>query len=538
MRRSHSFGAALVALSLALAGCSSSDSADDSGSVSDADAVSGAAESAGAPESVSIAVRNVPGTFDPHKSLLGNGASQTFDALYDTLVRNKIRGVDSPASDEPVVPAMASSWTVEPDSAVFTLKDNLTCSDGTPLTATDIAASIERYAAPETAAQTVVSAFGPSGLKSAEGDDAANTVTVTLNKPYSGLLSGLSLAFIVCPPGLADPEALATDPDLGATGPYQLTSSKAGSEYTFTRRDSAAIDDPTLLPETLTIKVTTDDTTRANLITSGDVDIAPVLGRDAERLAATHSPIVGAPSIAHTALMNQKDGHATQDKRIREAIWHAVDAAQYTQATTFGAGSPSPTLYTPNTECYHAGNAELARTFDMDKAKELVADAGYGPGGEELVLNVVGWNDYGPGAEYIADSLRQLGATVTLRTGTQDQVVGILFGEGDWDIVMVALDQTTYTPAGPVTFVSDAFGPSLNVGAVANETYDGTIGEASETLGQAGCDLWAEAEAALLENVDVMPLTWMLVSWFPNDDLTFEATYLWVDSRTIRVPSS
>lgn len=526
--RSITFTAAsLAALALAATGCSAG-----------SQPTRAAAEASDvAPDSVTIAVRGVPGTFDPHKSLLGNGASQSFDALYDTLVRNKIRTGDAPPEGDPVVPAMAKSWTTTDDSVTFQLKDGLTCSDGTPLTATDIARSVERFGDPKTAAQSLLTSFGPDGLKSVDADDDANTVAVTLNKPYPNLLSGMSNVFIICPAGIDDEEGLATSPDKGATGPYTMTASTPGSTYTFTQReDDAAIEDPAALPKEITIRVVADDTTRANLITSGDVDIAPVLGRDAKRLEATRTPIVGAPSIAHTALMNQKKGHATSDKRIREAISYAVDPAQYSQATTFGAGKPSQTLYTPNTTCYDKDNAALGRPYDLEKAKALVKEAGYGPGGKELVLNVVGWNDQKNGAEYVADTLRKLGAKVTTRTGTQDQVVGILFGKGDWDVVMVALDQTTYAPAGPVVFVSDAFGPSLNVGGVKNKTYDSTISEAARTPGEAGCELWSKAEATLLEEADVKPLTWMLINWFANDDLTFEATYLWVDSRTIRTP--
>ena len=525
MRKTFSVVAAAALLSAAVTGCSTGG----------ATAPSSGVASDHAPSSVTIAVRGEPGTFDPYKSLLGNGASQAFDAVYDTLVRSKIRSGDEPVSGDPVTPALASSWKVTGDSVEFALKDGLTCADGSPLTASDIADSVKRFADPKFAAQDAITVFGPAGMKSATGDDAANTVTVTTKAPHASLLSGLSSVYIICPKGIADDGKLATDPNLGASGPYTMTASKSGYSYTFTKRpDDAAIDNPDQLPDEIVLRVVGEDATRANLLESGDVDIAPVLGSNAKRLEATRKPIVGAPSIAHTALMNQHDGHATQDKRVREAVSYAIDAASYTQAATFGAGKPSTTLYTPNTDCYTAENAALGRDNDLAKAKELIAEAGYGPGGKPLTLNVVGWNDQKDGIEYAADALRQLGATVTARTGTQDQVVGILFGKGDWDVVMVPMDQTKYSPLSAAVFVSDAFGPSLNVGGIANKEYDKLAAKADQTPGTEGCKLWGQAEAALLNNADVKPLTWMLINWFANDGLTFDATYLWVDSRTIR----
>jgi hypothetical protein len=45
--------------------------------------------------------------------------------------------------------------------------------------------------------------------------------------------------------------------------------------------------------------------------------------------------------------------------------------------------------------------------------------------------------------------------------------------------------------------------------------------------------LWSDAEAALLENVDLKPLVWTNAAWFTNG-LTFDANYFYVDTRTIR----
>lgn len=60
------------------------------------------------------------------------------------------------------------------------------------------------------------------------------------------------------------------------------------------------------------------------------------------------------------------------------------------------------------------------------------------------------------------------------------------------------------------------------------------VDEAAATQGGEQCALWADAEAALLENVDVKPLVWSNAAWFANG-LEFEAKYFYINTRTIRV---
>lgn len=501
----------VIAVSAAACGGSSSD---------DKSAASG-----DAPASVSLVLRNDVDSFDPFKSAAESGAKQVFDAVYDTLVR--VKAADAKVEVEG---SLAKSWDVEPASATFTLREGLTCVDGTALTATGVAKSLQHLADPATGALYASRVFGPGGAKNISADDAANTVKIDLNAPYTYLLEGLSQAYVVCPTALDDVESLATKP--AETGAFKVTESKRGEKYVLQSRDTPAIP-KSELPGTLELRVVNDDTTRANLVETKGVDIASILGRDAERLQRSNKPIAGKAMLADAVLFNQVEGHPGADLEVRRAIAQAIDSAGYAKASTFDLGSPIDTMYTPNMACYSADNGKLTPAFDLEAAKASLAKAGYGPGGKKLTVRLLGIDSQNSGPEFLADSLRKLGVDVKLSKGTLEQAIGVLFGDGGWDVMVYPYPVPTPVPSTLVNQISGKLGETLNVGSVHNDVYDSTVEKAAGATGDEQCALWSKAEAALLENVDLKPVVWSNAAWFAND-VTFEANYFNIDTRSIR----
>lgn len=477
------------------------------------------------PASVSLVLRNDVDSFDPFKSAAESGAKQAFDALYDTLVR-----VDASKGTVKVTGSLAQKWDVKPDSAVFTLRQGLTCADGTKLTATGVAQSLKHIADPETGALYASRIFGPGGAKEIVADDAANTVTINLNDPYTYLLEGLSQGYVVCPTAFNDIKALATKP--AETGAYKVTESKRGEKYVLTSRDTPVVDKKTL-PTTLELRVVNDDTTRANLVETKGADIASVLGRDAERLQRNNKPIDGRAFLSDALLFNQAEGHPGVDVEIRRAIAQAVDSAGYAKASTFDLGAPITTMYTPNMACYSKDNGKLTPGFDPAAAKSALAKAGYGEGGKKLTIRLLGIDSQNSGPDFLADSLRKAGIDVKLSKGTLEQAIGVLFGDGSWDVMVYPYPVPTPVPSTLVNQISGQLGATLNVGSVSNDVYDKTVAEAAAVTGDQQCALWGKAEAALLESVDLKPLVWSNAAWFANG-VTFDANYFNIDTRSIR----
>ncbi|MGW9439642.1 ABC transporter substrate-binding protein [Streptomyces sp. NPDC055607] len=477
------------------------------------------ASSGKAPDRVTLALRNDVDTFDPFTSAGESGAKQMFDAIYDTLVR-----VGTSGGEVSVRPSMAKKWSVSADTATFTLRDGLTCGDGTPLNASGVARSLRHVADPKTGASASSRIFGPAGVKEIRADDAAHTVTIDLKAPFTYLLQGLAAgAYIVCPSALDDVKSLASRP--APTGPYTLAEARRGERYVLKRRDTPVVDGADL-PAEVHLRVVGDDTTRANLVSTGQVDIAPVLGRDAQRLRGASEPVAGPAALASALLFNQAPGLPGANKNVRAALARAVDPVSYAKAATYDLSEKSDTMYTPNMDCYRKANGKLSPAYDPAAAKAGLAAAGYGPGGKRLTIRLIGIETQNSGPDLLADSLRKLGVNVKFLKGNLSQAINTVFGTGDWDVMVFPYESVMPVPSVLVNQIGLA-------GGIENADYTRLVAQAAGEKGERKCELWGRAEASLLTNVDVRPLVWSHSNWFANG-LTFDANYFHVDTRTIR----
>ncbi|MCD9153895.1 ABC transporter substrate-binding protein [Aeromicrobium duanguangcaii] len=480
------------------------------------------------PESIVMDLRNDIDTFDPAISSSDQGSMQLFEALYDTPVRqdHETGGVS---------PAMATTWDVTPTKIVFTLRPDLKCSDGSDLLPSDVAKNMQRLADPESGSPFTGRLFGPGGAKSIVGDDDADTLTIEVNQPHADMLESMTNAFVVCPRGLADLEGLGTAPQ--GSGPYKIASMKRGDEYVLEAWDSPAITDEDAVPPKITMRVVTSDSTRANLFETGATDIAAILGRDNERLVRKHDPIQGKAFGADAISFNERPGRPFADERLRRAVAHAVDPEGFTKAASFGLGEPTRTFITENMNCHTPENGEVTPQFDLDRAKAELKAAGYGPGGKELTIKMLGYDVQNSGPEYLADAIRQLGVKVDITSGTQAQAAGTIYADNDdWDLIVYPYQTAVRTPFPMATKMSSVYGEggALNWGRVKNAKFEALVKDKlSSVEGDERCALWGQAEAALLERVDFVPLMVPVANYF-TDGLTFEAGYRVVNLRSIR----
>lgn len=480
-----------------------------------------------APKQITMDLRNDVDTFDPMLTSADQGAVQMYEAIYDTLVRRDLKTGE-------YVPAMATKWKITPTRIDFDLKPGLECSDGTALKPSDIANSLKRLADPKTGSIYTGRLFGAGGVKEIVADDAKNTVSVEVNDPHSDLIDGMSTAFIVCPKGLKDTKALATAPQ--GSGPYKVTSLKRGDAYVLEAWGSPALESAKDVPNKITMRVITADSTRANLFETGATDIAAILGRDSKRLLATHKPILGKAFEADSLTFNQRPGEPMADEKLRRVIAQAIDGASYTKAASFGVGEAVETVITPNMDCYAEDNAKIGLKFDLAQAKTDLSAAGYGPGGKDLTIRLLGYDVQNSGPDYLADAIRKLGVKVDVTNGTQAQAAGIVYGDdGAWDIIVFPFLSAAPHPYPLVTKMSSNLGEggSYNFGRTRNATFDDLAKKAPGALGAERCQLWGDAEAALLEKTNLVPLMWPITDYFTNG-LTFQAGYRTVDLRTIR----
>jgi peptide/nickel transport system substrate-binding protein len=468
-----------------------------------------------------LAMSADPGNLDPQASAASNLYQFSYFA-YDRLL--------NVSADGKIQSGLASSWQVNGTKTVLTMHKSITCADGTPFTAADAAANLNYVGDPKNKS-AFLGVFLPAGA-TAKADESAGTVTVTSPQIAPFILDGLAGIPMVCSGGMKNRKMLATKTD--GTGPYQLTETVANDHYTFTKRQgySWGPDGATTaangLPDKVIIKIIPNETTAANLLLSGGLNAATILGPDSQRLAAQNLYSVSVASVIGETWFNQNSGHLTADPKLRLALTQALDLAQLQKVITSGRGS-APTTFAavPPVACPGNSVGPALPQHDLDKAKTLLDQDGWKVGsdgirskdGKQLTLTFVYNTTLGsPGAaaaELAGSQWKQLGAKVVMKAQDETQAVQTLFGTGDWDIVWEPVNVST--PDQLVAFLS---GPTVpkgqNFSNIDNAAYTKAVAKASSIVGTKGCADWLAAEANLVKAADVVPFANQAQQLFGN----------------------
>lgn len=464
----------VAAGTLALAGCASGTSANSGGPI----------------DTVTIRSSGAPIGFDPAKGAsVYDGIVQS--AVYDTLVSH---------SNGEFIPGLAESWQVTPNSVEFEIRQNVTCADGTALSPEDVANSIEYFFAPETAAPLALSVAG-TGTPNVSVD--GNTVRVEVSEDYADLLAGFGLPAtgIICPAGLADPAALATQ--AFGTGPFSLTSQVAGSSYSFEARDEynwgpeyQGVSGER--PAHLVVQVIEDSSTAANLLDAGELQIADFTGDEWKRFEAQGYSTTATSQADALLLLNQAEGSATADPAVRKAIMQAVDRERLNEITTFGQGEILNNIAGPEFRCYNPELADLLPKYDPEAAKAALAG---------LDIRLLGSTSMLSG-DYLLDQLGAAGAKVNYdNQAPGDWVTTLMTAPTSWDVSVLHLVNTASSISYSTAYFAGAPVPNgQNLASIIDPVADAALIESHSLEGDAQCAKVDEVQRALFENYSVLPL--------------------------------
>ncbi|WP_120004819.1 ABC transporter substrate-binding protein [Nesterenkonia muleiensis] len=459
------------------------------------------------------------GSLDPHfnPTSAGLGAARY---AYDPLVH-----VDSEGE---LSSGLAEEWELEGDIVTFTLRDDVTCDDGSDLSASMVKENLDFIGNPENASP-LLGTFVPPGAV-VEADDEAGTVTLTLAGSAPFVVEGLANVMMVCDAGLADREALSSE--VFGTGPYELAEAAPGDRYTYERREGYAwgpggiSNDEPGMPADVQLRVIENETTAANLLLSGEINAASILGPDAQRLESLFSS--STYSVIGQQWYNQTEGHATQELEVREALTQALDLDELMTVFTGGEGARTTQLAALEpTPCNDGDFTTFFPETDPEAANEALEAAGWelgsdgvrSRGGEPLEVTFIYDTSVGAGgaaaSELAVTAWEEVGVQVEANGVPTDEISEMIFGGGSWDVVWVGLNVNT-----PDQLVGMISGPSpleggQNFSSISNEDYDALVAEAMDLPGGEGCGLWFQAEEALISQHNLVP--------FANDEITVYA---------------
>lgn len=396
----------LLVVALAAAACGGADGADRGGSAT-------VEEGEVDPEGV---LRmgwqlDVPGGthFDPAVSTLVTDLTW-MQLVFGTLLRETPEGG--------VEPFLAESYeVVDPQTVTMRLREGLTFSDGTPLDAEAVRASVMRTVLePASEAVRAAANAGAAGLEDVRVDGPQD-VTFVLSTPTAGsfLFAMASReGAIVSPAQLADaPESIDTAP-VGA-GPYTVEEYEPERTISL-RRNPDFHDAESWQLGGVDFVNTPTGPPSVNGLLSDVVDVASLAQPDVERVEADgRYEVTSAVADSGYMLLNLCTGKPPfDDERVRRAVQMGIDREALNRLVFGGDGEAAHGLWPEESPNYNAEVADVAG-YDPEAATELLEEAG----AEGVTVDIV-TTAQSPAhsrlAEVIQQQLDEIGVTVNIET--------------------------------------------------------------------------------------------------------------------------
>lgn len=305
-----------------------------------------------------------------------------------------------------VVPGLATSWTVSDDGLTYTFQiaPGLKFSDGSDLTAKDVAATLDWVINDESSWNAGMVALWKSAKQTGDSE-----VVLTLKAPQP---SALSL--------LADPEIGTIMPadKLGneefyvkpiSAGPYKLKSFDPTNGNAVLVLNENWTGATPAVPE-IDFTYIQDSNTRGVQLKGGAIDLAENI--PANTLAQFSGDVAGAvtPAFGGNFLIpNDKNGTLT-DSRIRRAVSLAIDRQQISDVIWAGQAKPLYQFW-PNTS--KLSNPVLSQAVDIDAAKQLLVGTKCENGCELKFAFMAGQQSTEDLAALLTADLAKIGITFT-----------------------------------------------------------------------------------------------------------------------------
>ncbi|QUS36318.1 ABC transporter substrate-binding protein [Falsirhodobacter algicola] len=437
-------------------------------------------------------------------------------------------------------PYLAESWETSEDGLTVTLHlvEGATFHDGTPVTAEDVAFSIETVKENHpftTMLAPVTSVDTP--------DD--RTVVIHLSHPHPALLLAMSPVFLpVLPEHIYGEGPIRENPANLApigSGPFKFVEYTKGEVIRLEKNEDFFLEGYPKLDKVI-FQIFSDEPNLTLAMERGDVDYAPFLSdvRTIQRLDKAEGVSItteggdGIGPINWLAFNTKRAPY--DDKRVRQAIGYAINKDFYLNRLLGGYAHDqtgpiinSSPLSTDDVNHYD---------FDLAKAEELLDEAGLVPDADGTRFTMV--VDYSPGSvdtgrnfvEYLRSQLRQIGIDVEARPSPDFPTWAQRVGNWDFDVTQDAV----FNWGDPVigvnrTYMSD----NIRKGVIWSNTQQYSNPKVDELLTAAATEtdpakraaLYAEFQKIVVEDAPVIFLSDLPYTEAYKDGLEGLPTTIW-----------
>lgn len=451
----------LSALSIALCACKGGKEAGDSSSII-----------IGIPQ-------DLEDSLDPHKV----EAAGTKEVLF-----NIFEGLVKPNSDGDFIPAVASAYEVSDDALTytFTLRDGVKFHDGSAVTLGDVKYSIDKCA-DASSGTPLVAAY--SNIQSTKIVD--NKFVIHLNTPDTEFLAYMTTAII--PENNATPD---TNP-IG-TGPYMFVSRSPQENFVVKKFPDYYDESRAGHIDNVTFKIISNIDNIAMELEAGAYDLVPRIPTAQADLLSDNFEIKEETMNLVQALYINNSVAPFDDVRVRQALCYAVDPQEVMTFVSDGKGTEIGSSMFPAFGKYYMEELNDVYNQDIDKAKQLLEEAGYPDGFEFDITVPSNYAQHVDTAQVLKAEFEKIGVTANIKLIEWDSWLSDVYNDRNYTTTVIGVDASTLTASALLQrFKSDASNNFVNFNSSA---YDEALSNAlSATDDDEKTKYYKECEKILAE---------------------------------------
>lgn len=391
-------------------------------------------------------------SLDPHEAVAA-GTKEILFNIYEGLLK--------PDETGNIVPAIASEYTVSDDGLTysFKLREGVKFHNGNEVTAEDVKYSIEKSAG-MTGKESLIAAFSNIREVKIPFD---NQVDIVLSEPdidFPAYVANTNASIIP-----KDNENPATNPV--GTGPYMYVS-RSPQENIILKKFDGYWGEPANI-EDITLKIIPNADSIVMNLNGGSCDMfARLTTTQTQQLSDKFNVLEGEMNLVQAVYLN----HAVKpfdNVDVCRALSYAVDVQNILDLTSDGKGFPVGSSMFPAFKKYYVDLSDTYPT-DIDKAKELLASAGY-PDGFSFSITVP--SNYQPhieAAQVVSQQLKKIGVDARIELVEWNTWLSDVYSGRKYEATLIGVDASSLTAGAMLDrFVSDAANNFTNY---SNTSYD------------------------------------------------------------------
>ena len=402
-------------------------------------------------------------TLDPHEAMAA-GTREILFNIYEGLVK--------PNSNGELIPAVADDFSVSEDGLTYTfhLRKGVKFHNGKDVTAEDVLYSIGRNADPssETA---YASAFSNVKEYKAEGEN----IVIVLKQKDNDFLQSMTIGII--PEEVTD---IATNPV--GTGPYMYVS-RSPQENVILKRFKDYWGEKAYI-ENVTLKICANADSIVMDLLGGSVDFfARITSAQALQLKDGDFNIEeGTMNLVQAMYLNNAVEPFNNEK-VRQALCYAVDPKEIIDLAFDGKGTELGSSMFPAFGKYFVAEINDVYDVDLEKAKALLAEAGYADGFTFTIKVPSNYQPHIDTAQVIAEQLKKIGVTAEIKLVEWESWLSDVYIGRDYEATVVGVDASQMTARAMLErFTSES---SKNFVNFKSEAYDAAFNNAVSTTDDA-----------------------------------------------------